>query len=384
MSYPITATAIANCLGAEATSVFERAFTGTAAFVPAKQVFDVAFETVVGEMPELARGDQLACAMTRIATLVLASARQLRPAVQAAADRWGPRRVAYVFASSTGGVEATERMLSPQAGLAAGPAYRYANHGIDATSNAVTAYFGIAGVTMAISTACSSGIKALGSAVRLLDRGLADAVVVASADSLSRTTLFGFHSLGLTATGPTRPFSKDRAGITLGEGSAFVLLERTGNAVAWLGGVGVASDAYHHTTPHPQAIGGMLAMREALDRAKLSPNHVSYVSAHGTGTEQNDATEALAIRSVFERAVPVTATKSLTGHTLGTAGLTSVALAIESLRRQTIPPTLRYTPDDKLGMAIVDAAACVPLDHILVNAFGFGGSNASAVISRMP
>jgi 3-oxoacyl-[acyl-carrier-protein] synthase-1 len=326
----------------------------------------------------------LGCAMTRIATLVLASARQVRPAVHAAADRWGPRRVAYVFASSTGGIEATERTLSPLAALPAGPAYHYANHGIDATSNAVTAYFGIAGVTLAISTACSSGIKALSSAVRLLDRGLADAVVVASADSLSRTTLFGFHSLGLTAPGPTRPFSNGRAGITLGEGSAFVLLERTGEATASLGGVGVASDAYHHTTPHPEAIGGMLAMREALDRAKLSPNVISYVSAHGTGTVQNDATEALAIRSVFERAVPLTATKSLTGHTLGTAGLTSVVLAVESLRRQAIPPTLRYSPDPALGVTIVDATARAQLDHVLVNAFGFGGSNASAVISRTP
>ncbi|MEO8550674.1 MAG: beta-ketoacyl synthase N-terminal-like domain-containing protein [Kofleriaceae bacterium] len=384
MSYPITATAIANCLGTEATAVFDRAFAGITCFIPARQVYDVAFETAVGEMPALATGDTLGCAMTRVATLVLASARQLRPAVQAAADRWGPRRVAYVFASSTGGVEATERMLSPQAGLAVGPDYDYANHGIDATSNAVIAYLGIAGVSLAISTACSSGIKALDSALRLLDRGLADAVVVASADSLSRTTLFGFHSLGLTAPEATRPFSKDRAGITLGEGSAFVLLERSGEAPAWLGGVGVASDAYHHTTPHPEAIGGMLAMREALDRAGLSPNLVSYVSAHGTGTAQNDATEALAIRSVFERAIPVTATKSLTGHTLGTAGLTSVALAVESLRRQTIPPTLRYMADEALGVTIVDAPTRDQLDHVLVNAFGFGGSNASAVISRTP
>ncbi|HEY0253009.1 MAG TPA: beta-ketoacyl synthase N-terminal-like domain-containing protein [Kofleriaceae bacterium] len=383
MSYPITASAIANCLGTEATAVFDRAFTGATAFRSAREVYDVAFETMVGEMPALASSDPLACPMTRIATLVLAAARQLRPAVQAAADRWGARRVAYVFASSTGGVEATERMLSPQPQLPVGPDYHYANHGIDATSSAVTAYFGIAGVTLAVSTACSSGLKALGSAVRLLDHGLADAVVVASADSLSRTTLLGFHSLGLTAPGPTRPFSNDRAGITLGEGAAFVLLERTGTAAAWLRGIGVASDAYHHTTPHPEAVGGITAMRQALDGAQVSPNDISYVSAHGTGTAQNDATEALAIRTVFERAVPVTATKSLTGHTLGTAGLTSVALAVESLRRQAITPTLRYTPDATLGVTIVDAARLAQLDHILVNAFGFGGSNASTVISRV-
>lgn len=382
MSYPVTACALANCLGTDAATVFDRAFTGASGFIPANKVFDVAFETVIGEMPAFSAEETLTCPMTRIATLALASVRQIRSGVAVAARRWGPDRVAYVFASSTGGVEATERMLAPQPRLSGGPTYQYDNHGIDATTPAITAYLGISGVTLAVSTACSSGINALGSAVRLLDRGLADAVVVASADSLSRTTLFGFHSLGLTAQTATRPFSKDRAGITLGEGSAAVLVERTGVADAWLGGVGAASDAHHHTTPHPEAVGGIRAMRDALDRAQLSPNQISYVSAHGTGTIQNDATEALAIRSVFERAIPVTATKSLTGHTLGTAGLTGVALAIESLHRQAIPPTLRYTPDDALGVTIVDAPLRAPLEHVIVNAFGFGGSNGSAVISR--
>jgi 3-oxoacyl-(acyl-carrier-protein) synthase len=124
-------------------------------------------------------------------------------------------------------------------------------------------------------------------------------------------------------------------------------------------------------------------MRDALDRAGLRPDAISYVSAHGTGTVQNDATEALAVGRVFERAVPVTATKSLTGHTLGTAGLTSVAFAIESLRRQQIPPTARVTPDDALGLRVVDAPMTCEIDHVMVNAFGFGGSNASVVLSRV-
>ncbi|MBL0215444.1 MAG: hypothetical protein IPQ07_16360 [Myxococcales bacterium] len=124
-------------------------------------------------------------------------------------------------------------------------------------------------------------------------------------------------------------------------------------------------------------------MRQALERAGLSPNEIDCVSAHGTGTKLNDAAEAIAVTRVFERAVPLTATKSLTGHTLGSAGLTSLVLAIESLRRQEIPATLRAAPvDDSLGVTVVAERTAANLRHVLVNAFGFGGSNASVVISR--
>lgn len=241
---------------------------------------------------------------------------------------------------------------------------------------------------MAISTACSSSFKALASAIRLIDHGLADAVVVGCADSLCRTTVFGFHSLGLTAPAATQPFSRDRCGITLGEGSACVLIERdtaaiAPRALARVTGMGAASDAFHHTTPHPEGLGGQLCMRQAIDRAGLTPDDIDSISAHGTGTRLNDAAEAVAVRRVFERAIPLTATKSLTGHTLGSAGLTALVLAVESLRRQDIPATLRAAPiDDSLGVAVVDKLTRLRMQHVVVNAFGFGGSNASAVVSQ--
>ena len=281
MSYPITGAAIANCLGTDNRTVLDRAFAGTAAFSPASAYCDVPFETVLGVMPVLP-AEGLACVMTRVAQIAFASVAQLQLA--ATIERWGAGRVAYVFASSTGGLEETERALAPQPSLPMTAAYSYANHGVDATTPAIMQYLGIAGVHLAISTACSSGLKALASAIRLIDRGLADAVVVGSADSLCRTTVFGFHSLGLTAPTATQPFSKDRAGLTLGEGSAYVVIEREASqALATLGGTGAASDAFHHTSPHPEGLGGQVCMREALDRAKLSPNEISYVSAHGTG-----------------------------------------------------------------------------------------------------
>jgi 3-oxoacyl-[acyl-carrier-protein] synthase-1 len=239
-----------------------------------------------------------------------------------------------------------------------------------------------------LSTACSSSFKALASAMRLIDAGLADAVVVGSADSLCRTTIFGFHSLGLVAETATRPFARDRSGLTLGEGSAYILVEREHRAsadrvLARVAGIGAASDAFHHTSPHPEGSGPLACMKQALDRAGTSPNDIDYVSAHGTGTKLNDAAEAAALRRAFERPVPVTATKSLTGHTLGSAGLTALILAIESLRRQRIPASLRATPvDDALGVTMVDAVTPARVQHVLVNAFGFGGSNASVVVSH--
>jgi 3-oxoacyl-[acyl-carrier-protein] synthase-1 len=390
VTHAITGAALANCLGADNRTVFERAFAGTDAFAPGSAFHELPFATTLGIMPAPPPSpDVLACTPSRLATVALASVRQLRPAVRAAVERWGARRIAYVFASSTGGLEETERALAPDPRLpASAGGYRYADHGIDATSDAIAHHLDAEGVRLAISTACSSSFKALTSAIRLIDHGLADAAVVGSADSLCRTTVFGFHSLGLLAPTATRPFSLERCGITLGEGSAFVLIERDveatrGHALAWVTGTGAASDAFHHTSPHPEGLGGQLCMRQAIERAGLTPNAIDCVSAHGTGTRLNDAAEAVAVTRVFERRVPVTATKSLTGHTLGSAGLTALVLAIESLRRQAIPATLRAAPvDDSLGVAVVAELTPARLRHVLVNAFGFGGSNASVVVSQ--
>jgi 3-oxoacyl-[acyl-carrier-protein] synthase-1 len=425
--HAITAAALANCLGTDSRTVFERAYAGAEVFSPASAFYAFPFPTMLGVMPlthapgtaaeienrsrsvqaspaflaaasrstergnrkiPSRRGDDLEAIPTRLASVTAASVRQIRSAVHAAAQRWGARRIAYVFASSTGGLEETERSLAPDPHMPLAMGYRYADHGIDATSAAVARSLGIEGVYMAVSTACSSSFKALASAIRLIDHGLADAAVVGSADSLCRTTIFGFHSLGLTAPTATQPFSRDRSGITLGEGSAYVLIERDApdtrrSALARVAGVGAASDAFHHTSPHPEGIGGQLCMREALDGAGMSPDDIDYISAHGTGTKLNDAAEAVAVNRVFARGVPLTATKSLTGHTLGSAGLTALVLAVESLRRQHIPATLRSAPlDDSLGVEIVDRLTPARIDHVLINAFGFGGSNTSVVVSQ--
>lgn len=385
----ITGMALANCLGDQSAAALAGAFAGREAFVPAEAFCALPFPAVLGVLPGLEGGAwDLACTPTRVARCAWASARQLAPAVGRAVARWGAARVAYLFASSTGGLEESERMLAPQPALPpSAPTYRYADHVVDATSATLAAALGVRGPQLALSTACSSSLKAVTAALRLLEAELCDAAVVGCADSLCRTTIFGFHSLGLLAPTATRPFSRERAGLTLGEGSGYLVLERAGaatasDALAYVTGTGAASDSHHHTSPHPEGRSAAACMRQALAGAALGPEAIDCVSAHGTGTKANDASEASAISQLFGRAVPVTATKSLTGHTLGSAGVTALILAVESLRRQQIPPTLRVEPvDEALGLPLVATPTAARLRHVLVNAFGFGGSNASAVIS---
>jgi 3-oxoacyl-[acyl-carrier-protein] synthase I len=395
--HAITGVAIANCLGSRNDTVFGRAFNGEDGFRPATDYFAFPFETELGIAPldEMNKStDAPACTPTRIARVALASVSQLRNATAAAVARWGPRRVAYVFASSTGGLEQTERHFAPNPSLPAVPpsagGYAYGDHGVDATVAAFAGHLRAQGPRVAVATACSSSSKALATAARLIEHGLADAAVVGTADSLCRTTIFGFHGLGLLDPTATRPFALSRRGLTLGEGSAYVLIERQSpdtrrQALGWLAGIGESSDAFHQTSPQPEGVGAELAMRRALGRAGLAPADIGLVSAHATGTRLNDACEGAALARLFGAGVPVTATKSLTGHTLGSSGLTALVLAVESLRRQEIPATLRSDPvDPSIGLEVVKTRTPARLTNILVNAFGFGGNNAAVIVATEP
>ncbi|HEY4182495.1 MAG TPA: beta-ketoacyl synthase N-terminal-like domain-containing protein [Kofleriaceae bacterium] len=388
-AHVITGAAIANCQGTTTDDVTAGAFAARDAFSASRAFEELPFTTLLGVLPTLPDDLDFPCAQTRLASVAFASVRQLRSAAARTVARWGSMRVAYVFASSTGGLEQSERAIAPSPLRPAPAVFSYADHLMDATSDSIAHNLGASGPRIAISTACSSSFKGLATAARLIDHGIADAVIVGSADSLCRTTIYGFHSLGLLAPTATEPFSTARNGITLGEGSAYVVLERAtdatrADALAQVSGIGAASDAYHHTSPHPEGLGGQLAMREALARASLAASEIDFVSAHGTGTKLNDTAEALAASRVFEGAVPMTATKSLTGHTLGSAGLTSLVLALESIRRQVIPATRLTAPvDDALGISLVTRLTEARVRHVLVNAFGFGGSNASVVLSQV-
>jgi 3-oxoacyl-[acyl-carrier-protein] synthase-1 len=194
-------------------------------------------------------------------------------------------------------------------------------------------------------------------------------------------TLHGFRSLDALSKGECRPFCADRDGLNIGEGGAFLLVERSGEGVATLEGVGESSDAYHISAPNPDGLGARLAMERALEGAGCSADSVGHVNAHGTGTRLNDVSEAAAIEAVFGCDVPVVSTKSYTGHMLGAAGASEAAMAILTLMEGWIPASLRAGPvDEKIHVNVNQARLDRRVQRVLSNSFAFGGNNVSVVL----
>ncbi|MCA9531025.1 MAG: beta-ketoacyl-ACP synthase [Myxococcales bacterium] len=385
--YPITAYGACCGLGrsaAEAISALERGARGLR-----RPPFEVPFDTVSGcvpgpldpPAPALLRHD------SRLTRLVALGYADIADPVAQAVSRWGAARVAIVVGTSTGGIERTEDAHDAWARDGALPdGYDYhRQHPFHILAETVRTLSGATGPRYVVSTACSSSAKVLASARRLLDAGLADAVLVGGADGLCQTTLRGFFSLGVLAGEPCRPFAADRPGMNLGEGAAFLLLERepsaTAPARAHLLGVGETSDAYHPSSPHPEGRGAQAAMRAALAQAGLDPADIGLINAHGTGTRHNDVAESRAIDAVFGGSVPVVSTKSYTGHTLGACGALEAIFAIAALERGWSPGNLDAAPvDPDVHVAVPEGRVEGPFRFALSNAFAFGGNNTSVVL----
>jgi 3-oxoacyl-[acyl-carrier-protein] synthase II len=277
--------------------------------------------------------------------------------------------------------------------------------GPDGAAAYLSQRYGARGASAGVSATCASGTVGLGEALRTIRHGYADAVLVVGAeDCLNRVNLGVNATLGSLAAGfadepwrASRPFDRARSGFVMSAGAAAVLVESEAHARARgaevlgeLAGYGATSDAFHATAPRPDGSGAAAAMGMALDDAGLSPADVDHVNAHGTGTPLNDAMETRALETVFGASlagVPVTSTKSTTGHLLGAAGTLEAALSLLSLRDQVIPPTINLD-DPEFGQ--LDVVAHEPraagrgarplLRTVLSNSFGFGGHNAAIVL----
>jgi 3-oxoacyl-[acyl-carrier-protein] synthase-1 len=255
----------------------------------------------------------------------------------------------------------------------------------------LAAAFGLSPAMATISTACSSSANALLVAARRLSLGLADAAVAGGSDALSRFTLNGFHSLKNMDPAPCRPFDAQRNGLNLGEGAAYLLLERESDALkrnarieAVLSGWCNANDAYHPTAPSPDGAGAMRTMRGALDQAGLQPSDIGYINAHGTATLNNDAAEAKAIEQLWAGKPPAfSSTKAFTGHTLAAAGAVEAIFSIWAMQAGFALPNLHWEhPMKEAGVRPVIRPEALTARHIMSNSFGFGGNNVSLVFSR--
>jgi 3-oxoacyl-[acyl-carrier-protein] synthase-1 len=381
--YPVTAWSVVNGLGTRTERVVAGLRRGLPALSPPPSgtPFATVCGTVADDLPRLPIA--LREFDSRNNRFVQQALSELQAALDAARERWGPARVGICVGSSTAAMDETERAYGIHAETGSLPSgFDVLRHGSpEGLVRALRALTGFEGPDVIVSNACASSGKAFASARRWLDAGVVDAVLVGGADSLCQTTLRGFRALGLLSEEPTRPFSRERRGINIGEGAAFALVERNGAGPRLLG-VGESSDAHHMSTPDPEGRGARLAMEIALADAGVSASEVDYVNAHGTGTLLNDAMEARAIRSVLGAAAnpTVVSTKGYVGHTLGAAGATEAVFVLEALRAGWTPASAGAEPlDPELELDVATEPRDIDLRLALSNSFAFGGSNVSLV-----
>jgi 3-oxoacyl-[acyl-carrier-protein] synthase II len=259
-------------------------------------------------------------------------------------------------------------------------------------SDAVARAFDLGGGVVSNATACASAGAAIGMAADYLRSRHADVAIAGGSDALCRLTYSGFNVLQAVDPQPCTPFDASRKGITLGEGAGYLVLERWEDAIARgatilaeLCGYGASCDAHHPTAPAEDGRGAEAAMRGALAEARLAADALDYVNAHGTGTTLNDAAETKAIVASLGTGVPVSSSKSYFGHTLGASGAVEAVVWVLALQHQTAPPTLRLrerAPECSLDY-IPDTPREMPMENVLSNTFGFGGSNVSLVFRRV-
>jgi 3-oxoacyl-[acyl-carrier-protein] synthase-1 len=254
----------------------------------------------------------------------------------------------------------------------------------------LAAFLSVEGFVTTYSTACSSAANAIMLGARMIKSGYVDRVIAGGVDALSAFTLNGFNSLMILDREHCRPFDKTRAGLNLGEGAGFVVLEaekiaKPNKALVFLSGYANSNDAYHQTASSPEGVGAMQSMKKALDIAGISVNDISYINAHGTGTPNNDSSEAKAIASLFgENVPPFSSIKSFTGHTLGACGGIEAVFSVKAILDQEIYSGLNFaTADDDINICPLRLNRKAEVNHVLSNSFGFGGNNSTLIFSKI-
>lgn len=259
----------------------------------------------------------------------------------------------------------------------------------------------IKGPCFSVASACSSGADGIGTAFLMLKAGMIDAAVTGAAEmTICAVGVAAFDRVGAMSrrnddySMTPQPFDKNRDGLVMGEGAAVLVLERESHArkrganiLAELAGYGATADAYHVTAPHENGAGGAAAMRMALESAQANDDELGYINAHGTGTPLNDVSETRAVKAAFrERAyqIPISSTKSMTGHMMGATGALEAIFCVQAVREGILPPTIHYeTPDPECDLDYIpNQAREKKITLALSNAFGFGGHNAVLAIRK--
>jgi 3-oxoacyl-[acyl-carrier-protein] synthase II len=271
----------------------------------------------------------------------------------------------------------------------------------DTAAGTVAIHLGVRGPNMAIVSACASGTNAIGEAAETIRRGAADVILTGGSEAvIGPIAMAGLGAMTALSTRndeperASRPFDKERDGFVIGEGAAILVLEsleyaraRGARVLGEITGYGSTNDAFHISAPAENGAGAAICMQNALDDAGLSGRDIGYINAHGTSTLLNDKSETAAIKTVFGKlaySIPVSSTKSMTGHLLGAAGAVEAVICVNILQDGVLPPTINYeTPDPECDLDYVpNRARPAIVQNIISNSFGFGGHNASIILSR--
>ncbi len=297
-------------------------------------------------------------------------------------------RTGVISASTVGGMDKTEINYR---NYHLGKPYNnfVLTHDCSYSTEQIAARLGFRDMVSTISTACSSSANSIMFGARLIKHGLLDRVLAGGTDSLSKFTLNGFNTLMILDKHHCRPFDKSRTGLNLGEGAAFLVLESEealGKRIPLceLSGYANANDAYHQTASSPDGYGPYLSMNNALSNAGLKPRFIDYINAHGTGTDNNDLTEGIAIERIFGENIPlVSSTKPFTGHTLGAAAAVEAVISILSIQNKMVFPNLNFKEkiDELHFEPVKELVTGIELKHVLSNSFGFGGNDSTLIFS---
>jgi len=318
----------------------------------------------------------------------------LREAVdQAALSKDDLRDAVLVGGTTVGGMDSSEQhyldFINPDTDASSG---YISVHDCGATTDAIADWFGGFSLSTTLSTACSSAANAMILGANLIRSGQAEIVAVGGSECLSSFHVNGFASLMILDTAQCRPFDATRAGLNLGEGAGFLILEseasaarRGAKALAALGGYANACDAFHQTASSEDGEGAFLAMTKALKMAGVAPSEVDYINAHGTGTPNNDASESAAVRRVFgDNVPPMSSTKSFTGHTTSASGSIESVICLLAMEHGFVPVSLGWSQQDPACITpSSDLEAKGDIRNVICNSFGFGGNDSSLVLTRL-
>ncbi|MDU8924507.1 beta-ketoacyl-ACP synthase [Pasteurellaceae bacterium LIM206] len=312
--------------------------------------------------------------------------------IQAIIERFGTERVAVVIGTTNTGVDDNFAAFTTHHQTQSWDSSTYCHEFqlLSSPADFLAAHYGLSGPAYSISTACTSGARAIISAARLLQTNLCDAVICGGVDALAHLAINGFYSLEALSQGQAKPFASNRDGINMGEAAAIFIATRENIGLPLLG-YGASSDAYHMSAPKPDGEGAVTAIQKAMDMAQLGSEAIGWVNLHGTGTTHNDAMEARAFSHCFSHDIPMTSTKAVTGHTLGAAGALEAAL-VWGIVSRTLNPSgklpkqqCRDEKDTNIpNIKLTDERSYWLSERRigLSSSFAFGGNNAILIIGE--